>query len=135
MAITMYAQQKFMQKITKPAVPQAPKLDAEGQPIPDPMQQQQKMMNFMMIFFGAMFYNMPAGLNIYILCSNLLGMAEQYRIKKHIKEQEESGGFIVKKSDEPRGPNWIEKLQQRAEDIRRDQASGRPKKQKKQPRF
>ncbi|HUN80206.1 MAG TPA: membrane protein insertase YidC [Phycisphaerae bacterium] len=136
MAITMYAQQKFMQKITKPAVPPPQKLDAEGRPIADPMQQQQKMMNFMMIFFGAMFYNMPAGLNIYILCSNLLGMAEQYRIKKHIKDQEDQGAFVVKKPDEPRGPSWIEKLQDRAEDIRRAQGSGqRPKKAKKQPRF
>ncbi|MEK6643981.1 MAG: membrane protein insertase YidC [Planctomycetota bacterium] len=121
MTFTMYAQQKFMQKLTKPAVPPPVKLDADGQPVPDPMAQQQKMMSFMMLFFGLMFYNMPAGLNIYILCSNLMGMAEQYRIKTHLKVREARGDFDPTKRAATSGPrrlSWIERLQKRVEELR-----------------
>lgn len=137
MTATMYAQQKFMQKLTKPAVPPPKKLDAEGRPIPDPMEQQQKMMGFMMLFFGLMFYNMPAGLNIYILCSNLMGMYEQYRIKTHLKVREERGDFDPAKlaaKGGPRKQSWFEKMQKRVEEIRQAQSPddirrmGKPKK-------
>ncbi|OWY69661.1 hypothetical protein B7486_20140 [cyanobacterium TDX16] len=153
MTITMYAQQKFMQKLTKPAVPAAPKLDEHGNPVPDPMAQQQKMMNIMSIFFGFLFYNFPSGLNLYILSSNLLGMAEQYRIKKHIREKDERGDFELKKRppDEGRAddrggsggangkpPGLLERLAKKAEEARQLQSSRREaqtKKRKKQPRF
>jgi YidC/Oxa1 family membrane protein insertase len=144
MTITMYAQQKFMQKLTRPAVPPPPKLDEHGHPLPDPMAQQQKIMSFMMIFFGFLFYNFPSGLNIYILTSNILGMAEQVWIKKQIREKEERGEFsaaAVKRGPKPAGgrPSLFERLSQRAEAARQIQSS-RPaapakKKRKKQPRF
>ncbi|HWL91925.1 MAG TPA: hypothetical protein VNT79_00170, partial [Phycisphaerae bacterium] len=51
------------------------------------------MMNVMMIFMGFIFYNMPSGLCLYILCSSLLGMGEQWYIRKHIKEKEARGDF------------------------------------------
>ncbi|HKQ48625.1 MAG TPA: membrane protein insertase YidC [Phycisphaerae bacterium] len=142
MTITMYAQQKFMQKLTKPDKPPPPKLDAEGRPLPDPMVQQQKMMSFMMLFFGLLFYNFPSGLNLYILSSNLLGMLEQYRIKKHIRERDARGEFEIKKKETAAlgdgKPSFLERLAKKAEDARLAQ-SGRkpekPKKQRKQPRF
>lgn len=142
MTITMYAQQKFMQKLTKPDKPPPPKLDAEGRPLPDPMVQQQKMMSFMMLFFGLLFYNFPSGLNLYILSSNLLGMLEQYRIKKHIRERDARGEFEIKKKQTATlgdgKPSLFERLAKKAEDARLAQ-SGRklekPKKQRKQPRF
>jgi len=138
MMITMYAQQKFMQKLTKPAVPPPPKLDAEGRPIPDPMAQQQKMMSFMTLFFGLLFYNFPSGLNLYILSSNLLGMYEQYRIKTHIREREEKGDFEVKKKPAASlgdgKPSFMERLAKKAEDARVAQSGRKPKKRK-QPRF
>jgi YidC/Oxa1 family membrane protein insertase len=137
MAATMYAQQKLMQKLTKPATPPAPKLDDQGRPLPDQLAQQQKIMNFMMIFFGAMLYNQPAGLNLYIFCSSLLGMLEQWQIKKHLKSIEQRGEGVVARKAETRGPSLLERLQKRAEDIRRAQESGELRKMKKRkaPRF
>lgn len=46
-------------------------------------QQSQKMMNYIMPFmFGIIFYNMPAGLNLYFAASTLLGILQQkYMIK------------------------------------------------------
>lgn len=143
MTITMYAQQKFTQKLTKPSTPVPPKLDAEGNPIPDPMAQQQKMMSFMMIFFGLLFYNFPSGLNLYILSSNLLGMLEQYLIKKEIREKEARGDFEAKKKDgsAPGGngrPSFWGRLAEKVEEAKKLQSAQKidpSKKRRKQPRF
>ena len=43
------------------------------------------MMMFMPIMFGVMLYNMPSGLTLYWLTSTLLGIGEQYLIKKQLK--------------------------------------------------
>jgi len=61
--ITMIASQFIMQKMT----PQA-----GGDP------NQQKMMMFMPLIFGIMFYNFPSGLVLYYLTSNLVSMGQQY---------------------------------------------------------
>ena len=61
--IAMIASQFVMQKMT----PQAGT---------DP--NQQKMMKFMPLIFGFMFYNFPSGLVLYYLTSNLVGMAQQW---------------------------------------------------------
>ncbi len=55
----MIASQFLMQKMTP-------------QPGVDPTQQ--KMMMFMPLIFGFMFYNFPSGLVLYYLTSNLVGM-------------------------------------------------------------
>lgn len=141
MTATMYAQQKITQKLTKPVTPPQPKTDKDGKPLPDTMAQQQKIMSFMMIFFGFIFYNFPSGLNLYILSSNLLGMVEQWRIKKHIREQEDRGEFEVAKKAGQSGDGkpslfrrHIEQLQKRAEQARLAQpgrSQGRPLKKHK----
>ncbi len=61
--IVLIASQFLMQKMT----PQAGT---------DP--NQQKMMMFMPLIFGFMFYNFPSGLVLYYLTSNLVGMAQQW---------------------------------------------------------
>ena len=38
---------------------------------------QHKMMNFMMIFMGFLFYHVPAGLCVYFIASSLWGMGER----------------------------------------------------------
>ncbi len=43
---------------------------------------QMKMMNFMMIFMGAMFYRVPAGLCVYFIASSLWGMTERFLLNK-----------------------------------------------------
>jgi YidC/Oxa1 family membrane protein insertase len=61
--IIMIATQFYMQKMT----PQ-PNTDAS----------QQKMMMFMPLIFGFMFYNFPSGLVLYYLTSNLVNMGQQW---------------------------------------------------------
>jgi YidC/Oxa1 family membrane protein insertase len=140
MTITMYLQQKLTQKLTKPLTPPVPQKDKDGRPVPDQMAQQQKMMSFMMIFFGFLFYNFPSGLNLYILSSNLLGMGEQWLIKKHIRDKEERGEFEARKKEPSgsSGPSMLQRLQKRIEQAqsgRPGKGDDKPKKKRKQPRF
>ncbi|MFP6762884.1 MAG: YidC/Oxa1 family insertase periplasmic-domain containing protein [Planctomycetaceae bacterium] len=51
-------------------------------PINDEMAMQQKMMTFMMLFMGFLFYSFPAGLNVYFIASSLWGMCERKILEK-----------------------------------------------------
>ncbi|MCJ7693729.1 MAG: hypothetical protein MUO22_10010, partial [Sedimentisphaerales bacterium] len=60
--------------------------------------QQQKMMMVMMpILFPLLLYKGPSGVNLYIMSSVFAGAAEQYVIRRHIreKEQTESKGLVA----------------------------------------
>lgn len=152
MVATMYAQQKIMQKLTQPEHKPAPKLDAQGRPIPDPMEQQQKMMPYMMGFMGFLFYNSPSGLNLYIWVNSLLGVVEQFQIRRVIKRMEAAGQLVDKKTGGNDGPGnsvlrtdggpskpagWLANLQKKVEAMQQSQAqrdrteSGRGKKKPK----
>ncbi len=49
----------------------------------DPQQQQQRTMMYIMpVFFFFIFYSMPAGLVLYFVCSSLVGMLEQWYVRK-----------------------------------------------------
>ena len=137
MVITMYTQQKIMQKLTQPENKPAPKLDAHGRPIPDPMEQQQKMMPYMMGFMGLLFYNSPSGLNLYIWVNSLLGVVEQFQIRRVIKRMEAAGQLVDKKPPPedgpanrvmspngggPRKPGWLANLQKKVEAMQQAQA-------------
>jgi membrane protein insertase Oxa1/YidC/SpoIIIJ len=105
-----------------PKAAQAHKRDAKT---PDQMAQQQKIMNFMMVFFGVLFYNAPAGLNLYILSSNVFGMIEQWRIRKHIAD-EKAKGKLAPAPAKPGGakkPGFLRKLEKMAEEAKRVQSS------------
>jgi len=43
---------------------------------------QQKMMQYMPVFFGFLFYGMPSGLTVYFLVSTVLGLVQQYFVQK-----------------------------------------------------
>jgi YidC/Oxa1 family membrane protein insertase len=43
---------------------------------------QQKMMQYMPIIFGFIFYSMPAGLTVYFLVTTVLGLVQQYFVQK-----------------------------------------------------
>jgi YidC/Oxa1 family membrane protein insertase len=43
---------------------------------------QQKMMQYMPVIFGFLFYSMPSGLNVYFLVSTVLGLVQQYFVQK-----------------------------------------------------
>jgi len=77
LTVFMFLQQKYM----------TPPTSASMTP---EQEQQQKMMKFMMpIMMLFIFYNMPSGLNLYIMTSSAVGLVEQIYIRRHIKRQEE----------------------------------------------
>jgi len=54
------------------------KMSPTGMGASEEQQQQQKLMGYMMpVMFGVIFYNMPAGLNLYFAASTLLGILQQ----------------------------------------------------------
>jgi membrane protein insertase Oxa1/YidC/SpoIIIJ len=82
-----------------------------------------------------MLYTGPSGLNLYIMTSTAFGIMEGKVIRKHIKEREEleklgptiidapppdkrGGGGGGKKTVEEPQKGWLERLQDRAEQIR-----------------
>ena len=87
MAVVFYFQQKF----TTPP------------PANDQQAQQQKMMKFMVFLFPVFLYSAPSGLTLYILASTTAGVIDSYIVRKHIKEQEESGELFAKKPPKPGG--------------------------------
>jgi YidC/Oxa1 family membrane protein insertase len=91
--IAMIVAQWVMQKMTP-------------MPVADPSQQsQQKMMQFMPLIFGFMFYGMSSGLVLYWLTSNLVGIAQQYFINKSMPLPAEASGppSPAAKSKKPSG--------------------------------
>ena len=64
------------------------------QPKPeDPqMQAQMKMMSFMLVGFGFIFYNFPAGFMLYIMTSSALGIVESKIIKSQLAREDEEAG-------------------------------------------
>ncbi len=103
LAISMYLQQKYTPK--PPPAPGTPQEQIDQQA------QMQKMMGFMMIFMGLLFYNMPSGLNLYIMASSFFGVLEQKRIRKHLEEQKNQT-----LSNQPAKRNvWMEKIMAKIE--------------------
>ncbi|MGQ9649556.1 MAG: YidC/Oxa1 family membrane protein insertase [Phycisphaerae bacterium] len=77
LAITQVLQTKFM-----------PRGNPSSDRSPDQLEQQRKMMMFMSVFFMFILYNAPSGLTLYIMASNIFGIVEQWRIRRHIAELE-----------------------------------------------
>jgi len=131
MTITMVAQQKLTQKLTKPDAPAEPTAaPTDGGPTPEEqMRQQQQIMMFSTVFFGLLLYNSPCGLNIYIWTSSLLAMVEQWRIRKHIRDIDltapvgasdvATGTPKERLFPEMKRPGWLQKLEKMAEETRK----------------
>jgi YidC/Oxa1 family membrane protein insertase len=68
------------------------------------MEQQRKMMNFMMIFFALMMYSLPSGLCLYISASSFLGFFEQRYLKKHMAARAALAASAVPETKEPSKP-------------------------------
>lgn len=95
------------------------------------LDQQRKMMMFMSLFFVFILYNAPSGLNLYIMSSNLFGILEQIRIRKHLQEMEEKGAMTPKEKKGPRKKSWLERKWEEAQkmaDEAKKVESGREKK-------
>jgi YidC/Oxa1 family membrane protein insertase len=85
MGVAFYLQQKLTP--TQPTASTSPQ-----------MAQQQKMMMIMMpVLFPLMLYNLPSGVNLYIMTSTFAGVIESHVIKKHIrkKDEEDSQGLVA----------------------------------------
>lgn len=79
---------------------------------PDQLEQQRKMMMFMSVFFVFILYNAPSGLNLYIMSSNIFGIIEQMRIRKHIADEEARLEAEPQKPKPKRDPNkksWVQR--------------------------
>ena len=118
----------YVQTKTQPRPKPNPNATDQQRQQQEMMQKMMPMMSIMMLFF---FYKMPAGLNLYIMCSSMFGWIEQIRIRKHIKEQEENGTFGKPPSPKdgpppkPRGLSWLQRLQKAAEEAQKTKASKR----------
>jgi YidC/Oxa1 family membrane protein insertase len=69
----------FQQKLTTPP------------PANEQAAQQQKMMKFMIFLFPVFLFFAPSGLTLYILASTSAGIIDSTIVRRHIKQQEESG--------------------------------------------
>jgi len=114
LAVTMYLQQKYMPR------------GAAGAGQTSEQMAQQKLMNFMTVFFGLMFYNAPSGLTLYIMSSNLFAIVEQWRIRQHVREMEAKAREAPPRSGtglKVRKPRWYEWLEKQAEEARKVKSS------------
>jgi YidC/Oxa1 family membrane protein insertase len=131
---------------------QAKIMQAQQPPATTPEQEtQKKMMVWMSLLLPVILYNGPSGLNLYIITSTTVGLIESHIVRKHIKEREaleKQGAVIIdgpppdddkptpgtvrrKKSQEPEKAaglaGWISKLQQKAEEMQKDQGKRKKK--------
>jgi len=129
-SVFMYLQQK-----TQPKPPPNPNLSAEQRQQQEMMQKMMPMMSIMMLLI---FYNMPSGLNLYIMFSSLFGWLEQMRIRKHIKEHEAAGTLhktprapdddsVIGRPRKPGKPSFLERMQKMAADAQKSQKTQRAK--------
>jgi len=74
-------------------------------PNPSADPNQAKMMLFMPLIFGFMFYGQSSGLVLYWLTSNLVGIVQQYFINKSMPTPAEASGPVTPaaKSKKPSG--------------------------------
>lgn len=99
--VMMFAQQKLMPKPKKPD-------NAPTSPQAQQAEQMQKIMPYMSLVMILLFYKFPAGLNLYIMTSSLIGTAEQIYIRRHLAKEEvapgESGGPGPLAKNKPKRP-------------------------------
>lgn len=114
LAAVFFLQQKYMS--TPAATPEAAK--------------QQNMMKYMMLLFPIFLYNMPSGLNLYIITSSMIGIVESKRVRAHIAEEEANGTLFLKKEKKGGclGGGMMQKLAEAAEQQQKklEQSKGQP---------
>ncbi|QDT52342.1 Membrane protein insertase YidC [Caulifigura coniformis] len=100
-----------------------------------------KMMNFMTIFMGFMFYKSPAGLCLYFMASSLWGIAER-KLLDRMKPQIEARNAAKQKARDERkkakgeqpGQSWLERLAVAADEARKQSANQKLADSKKESR-
>lgn len=89
-------------------------------PATNPEQEmQKKVMSFMMVFIGFMFYKVPAGLCVYIITSGLWSLAERKLLPKPASPPGAQGSATVKEGSVPassNGVSWISPIKPKKKD-------------------
>lgn len=83
-------------------------------PTTDEMAMQQKMMNFMMIFMGFLFYRVPAGLCVYFIASSAWGMSER-KLLEFLPEKKVDPEKLAKKKKKKEGGIFSKLMKQMQE--------------------
>jgi YidC/Oxa1 family membrane protein insertase len=96
-------------------------------PTNDEQAMQYKMMNFMMVFMGFLFYKVPAGLCVYFIASSLWGICERKLLDRHKRTLEAAGAAggttlvassspaAEKTDDTPKDPGILARLLEAAD--------------------
>jgi membrane protein insertase Oxa1/YidC/SpoIIIJ len=143
MGISMWLQQKYMPKPHMQAkLEAAKKAQAEGKKkggmsVEDQMRQQQMMAYMMAIMFPLMFYNMPSGLTLYWMVTNVFGICESIIIRKQLDRDKERRAKLG--PPPPKQPGMIsrffkriasqaEELQRKADELSKDTGGKKGKK-------
>jgi YidC/Oxa1 family membrane protein insertase len=101
-----------------------------------------RMMNFMTVLMGFMFYKSPAGLCLYFMASSLWGIAER-KLLERMKPQIEARNAAKQKArdekriargESPKGPSWLERLAAAADEARKQSANQKLSDSKKESR-
>lgn len=106
-------------------------------PADDQARMQQKMMSWMMIFFGFCFFKVPSGLCFYFIISSLWGLLERRFMPKAEDMELVPGGIIdvksrvpgedprkdAKKDAAPKKETWLGKLQRLADEEMKTQST------------
>ncbi|MHC4880910.1 MAG: YidC/Oxa1 family membrane protein insertase, partial [Planctomycetota bacterium] len=74
------------------------------------MEMQQKMMSYMMIFFGFLFYHVPAGLCVYFIASSGWGMSER-KLLEYLPEKPQP------ENTKPRKEGWLARKMKELQEI------------------
>ena len=70
-------------------------------PTDDPQRMQQRVMKYMMVFMGVMFFKVPSGLCVYFIASSLWGIAERKLIPKPNVSVAVAGGGTLAPAVDP----------------------------------
>ncbi|MBL8877486.1 MAG: membrane protein insertase YidC [Phycisphaerales bacterium] len=105
MGVSMFLQQKYMPKPNMQrridAAQNAPQTERKpGQMTPEEQLRQQQMMAYMMsILFPIMFYQMPSGMNLYWMATNVFGIFESLIVRKQLEAEKKRRAEMVQQPE------------------------------------
>lgn len=139
MGVSMFLQQKYMPKPNMQrkidAVKNAPPAERRpGQMTPEEQLRQQQMMAYMMsILFPLIFYQMPSGMNLYWMATNIFGIVESLIVRRQLeKEKVRQAELLQKPEMRKKGvvSRFFEKMANQYEELQKmaDEASNAKRK-------
>ncbi|MCS7238285.1 MAG: YidC/Oxa1 family insertase periplasmic-domain containing protein [Thermoguttaceae bacterium] len=88
---------------------------------------QQRVMTFMLIFMGVLFYKVASGLCLYFIASSLWGLAERQFLPKLAPPKEEEPPPPPPKPSARKGEGWLERLRSRLEELTEESGRKKPR--------